>query len=330
MVTIKDIAEKAGVSYATVSRAFKKDSEINDKTRERILQIATEIGYRPNAVARSLVTKKTNTIAILVPDISNPFFAELSLSLSSYAEAKGYGSIIGNTNWNKSYEDDRIHFMYEKRVDGIILKSVNSVLSSTINSIDIPLVLIAQSTDADISFVDMDAIQGGYLGTKHLIQCGYKNIVFLSGVKNSYTAQLRVKGYKKALEEAGYAFDEKMCINGQYTIDSGYTCMNILLKQKSIKVDAVFCGSDIIALGALKSLKEFGICVPDDFGVVGFDDISYASLPQIMLTTISQPRNDLAKKAFNILLGSMKNKKNINKVTLEPKLIIRETTRKGL
>lgn len=328
-VTIKDIAKKIGISYATVSRALNNRAGVNPQTRERVLEAAEKMGYQPNAIARGLVMKSTHTIALVIPDITNPFFPEIVRSAEDEASELGYNTFLCNTNWDIEKEQSYLKLLQEKRVDGIILKPASDSEGNSFNNISVPLVLLDRtSKDDNYSCIEVDDRRGGFLATKHLIESGYKRIAFIGGKLDSYSDSQRKEGYRQALLRYKYEIDESLIRNGSFKTKSGYEIMNSLIKEGNVP-DAVFAGNDVIALGVMQSAKEHGLNVPEDLGIVGYDDIDCAKLPQIQLTTIAQPKNQIGRYAVELLLSVINERdhKEPRIIILEPELIIRSTTK---
>ncbi|HHU54166.1 MAG TPA: LacI family transcriptional regulator [Clostridiaceae bacterium] len=341
MVTIKDIAKRAGVSYATVSRALNNKADVNENTRKMIVKLAEKMGYRPNVIAQSLVTKRTKHIALIVPDVSNPFFAELSRSISEASNKAGYIVTACNTGWDSKRENFMLEHMQSQQVAGIIIKPTAFYKPETFDSINIPLVVFWHPYKNETDFIEIDHSAGGKMATEHLIECGYKNIAYIGGDALSPANQLRSLAYQQALQENNFQVKHDLIIYGGFDLQSGYDRIKKLLEQGSVRPDAVFCGNDYIALGVLQYLYEKKIRVPEDFGVIGYDDIYFSGLPMINLTTIAQPRDEMGSSAVKLILDQidfMKNnadKDNIKnnyrkpaRILLKPALKVRGTTRK--
>lgn len=340
MVTIKDIAKRAGVSYATVSRALNNKADVNQNTRKMIVELAEEMGYRPNVIAQSLVTRRTNHIALIVPDISNPFFAELSRSISEASNKSGYIVTTCNTGWDSERENFMLGHMQSQQVAGIIIKPSAFYNPETFDSIKIPLVVFWHPYKNETDFIEMDHSIGGKIATEHLIQCGYQNIAYIGSAALSPANQLRSLAYQQALQENDFRVHQELISYGGFDLQSGYDRIKILLEQGLVKPDAVFCGNDYIALGVLQYLHEKKIRVPEDFGVVGYDDLYFSGLPMINLTTIAQPRDemgfhavelvleqiDFMEKASNKDVSEIKHRKPA-RILLKPTLKVRGTTR---
>ena len=331
-VTIKDIANLAGVSTATVSKIINNKDDISEVTRGKVKKIMKENNYVPNVVARSLVTKKTNTIGLVIPDIRNPFFPELARGAEDRANEEGYNIIFCNTDDVLVKEEKYVDMLIEKMVDGIIFtaSAKRTTGFTNLQNTSIPIILL----DRDIEFagvkgkITVNNFQGAYNGVKHLISVGHKKIVFVSGSLLSKPGLDRCEGYKKALNDHGFANDDAIILEGEYKSEWGYQAVKYLM-QNNKKFDALFCGDDLIAIGAMKLLKEEGIKIPNDVGIVGFDDIYLASLVDPELTTIRQPNYEMGYQAVGMLMGILKNKMTKNQeIVLDTSLIIRKSTSK--
>lgn len=329
-VTIKDIARELGISYSAVSRALNHKAGVSEKTRSKILETAERMGYQPNSLARGLVNKVSNTIGVVIPDILNPFFAEIIKGIMETTNNFGYDILLCVTGWEEKKEKEYIKTLQEKRVDGIILKSSKDRKDQVFDNIRVPFILLESwPTSSKCSFIEVDNEKGGYIAARHLIECGYKNIAFLGGKKDSYSNRQRLDGFKKAFEENPKGIENTYTFFGDFGMSSGYEMAWKLFNGEN-KIDAIFAGNDIIALGVLQCAEECGIKVPQELGVIGFDNISYARLPQIQLTTIHQPKYALGKIVLETLVDEIREKdhKIIKRITLEPELIVRKTTMK--
>jgi LacI family transcriptional regulator len=321
--TIKDIAEETGVSYATVSRALNNKYGVKPGTREKILAVARARGYTPNGIARGLVRKQTHSIGLIIPDISNPFFPQVASGVEDGAREKGYSVFLCNTNYESDQEARYLQLLIEKRVDGIILAS-GFQASDTINPLlmgSIPIVsLCTRFENVKNSFVVIDNERGGFIATKHLIEQGYPTVGYIG------TQGQRFKGYLQALEKFNIPFDDRYVFSGDLKRETGYKITRRLFADQHYP-RALFVENDLMALGAIQGIKESGRRVPDDIAVVGFDDISFSSFPEIGLTTVRQPKYEMGKLAVDILLDSIiKPSKEAKKHILEPKLIVRTSS----
>lgn len=333
-ITIKEIARLAEVSTATVSMILnKKDHNISPSTREKVLAIAEEHNYIPNNAARSLVTRKTNTIGLIMPDITNPFFPEIARGAEDKASEERYSIIFCNTDDSLKQEEKYIEILTEKMVDGIIFAHAADSEETCIGlyKSKTPVILIDRDyrNENVKGRVVVDNENGSYTGVNYLIGKGYRKILYIAGAFITQTAKDRLAGYKKALMENNIEFDESLVKSGSYRSEWGYQAIEQFLKEQT-SFDAVFCGNDLIAFGAIKKLKEAGIGVPDDVGVMGFDDVYLSSMMEPALTTIKQPNYEMGYRAVELLLEVLENKAEGNidrEIVLKTELIVRKSTR---
>lgn len=336
-VTIKDIAKIAGVSYATVSRALSNSPGISEDTRARVLEICREQGYRPNILARSLISNKTNVLGLIVPDISNTFYAEVAFNLETYARQLGYNVMLCNSLSKPEQTASLFEFLVGHQVDGMILVSprddereqVAKQLSL------VPTVIIGDSEIADnnticeASSIRLDNFAGGQLGTEYLLGLGHKDIVYIGFRTGSMTHTRRVSGYKAAMKAAGY---KRHVLNNEdhfSSTDAGYR-LGLELFRGGTPCTAVFAANDAIALGVMRAADECGVRIPDDVSLLGFDNISYAGLPKIMLTTIDQRKPRLAAGAIDLLIDAIDHpdrEEDVRRI-IRPALIERNTCKR--
>lgn len=329
--TIKDIAKAAGVSTATVSMILnKKDKNISQPTRERVLRIAKDINYIPNSMARSLVTSQTKTLGLILPDIVNPFFPEIARGAEDRAREAGYSIIICNTDDNVDQENKYIQMLTEKMVDGIILThsaNRNDEMSGLENS-RIPIILIDRDYDSPnvLGKVLVDNSRASRDGVNYLIGKGYRRIAYIAGPLNTGTARDRLEGYRTALAENGIDYDERLVRVGEYRSKWGYEAAASLLDD-GMDFEAIFCGNDAIAIGSMKRLRERGIAVPDDIAIMGFDDIYIASMVDPELTTIKQPNYSMGYEAVNMMIDSIQgNRIGKRNLILDTELVVRKSS----
>ncbi len=326
-MTIKQIAELANVSSATVSKVMNgKDQNISQATRQRVLKIIEEEGYIPNGIAKSLKVKSTKTIGIILPDVMNLFFSEIARGAEDMAEAKGYSIIICNTDNNEKKEQKYLHILQEKMVDGIIVTATESSSNNIFGRFKTPMVLVDRDIDFGnkLGLIVVDNVEPAYEATKHLIDKGCKRIAFISSVKINKPSVNRYIGYEKALLEAGQTIDEDLVFLDRFSIESGYLGAKKILKDH--KVDGIFCGNDLIAMGALKEIKERGLRVPEDIKIVGFDDISISRYVDPPLTTVKQPIYEMGNEAVNMLVDIIEAREVDMKRTLKAYLVERQST----
>jgi LacI family transcriptional regulator len=327
--TIKDIARRLDISYATVSRAMNDRYGVHPETKEKILAMAREMNYHPNAIARGLVNKHTETIGLVIPDITNPFFPEVARGVEDRAEEKGYSVFLCNTNWEQEREARHLSLLRKKRVDGIILAPVSnkSPLEGEFDDRTMPLVFVSEvRRGMGKSYVAIDNVHGGYIATRHLIQKGYRRIGFFGAKEDELTSEERYQGYKKALKEAGRKEYRKFVRFGDYGANTGNRLITAMIRKKDYP-DAVFAVNDFFALSVMQGIQESGLSIPRDIAVIGFDDIPFASFPEIMLTTIAQPKYQMGRIAADLLLDQIHEKSGTEKkeIILETELIERRT-----
>lgn len=334
-VTIKDIARVAGVSYATVSRALNNHPDIRKKTRDKIVDIAREMGYSPNAIARGLVKKNTNMVGLLVPDITNPYFPEVARGVEDHLSSAGISVFLCNTNWEEKKEMVYINALKEKRVEGLIVAPVNVASHQRIKdeNLNIPVVYIgSRISDAAENFVILDNVEASFIATEYLIELGHENIAFIGGFEDSISNRDRVSGYRKALKKHHLEKEINMVKSSSFKRESGYAIACEFIREGKIP-SAIVTANDIIALGAIEAFENNGYDVPGNVSVIGFDDIEFASLPKINLTTIAQPKYMMGTEAARILLSMINDQEDKHKTIekrhiVRPELIIRGTCAK--
>jgi len=328
-VTMKDIAEMAGVSKATVSMVLnKKDASISDITRNNILKIAKEMFYIPNSIARSLSTKKSGTIGIILPDITNPFFSEMARAVEDEAESLEYNLMICNTDNDIHKEEKYIQLLISKLIDGIIFMSggKSNENITLLKKNNVPFVLVDRYIDGYKDYYGVFSLnnQGVRNGVRYLYEKGKRKIAFVKGSENLEISTQRLEGYTDEMKNYGL-YDEKYIFEGDFNVEGG-----ILATQKIIStfnnLDAIFYSNDMMALGGMKVLLRNGYKIPRDISVVGFDNIQMSSVTEPELTTISQPIYIMGKKACSILIDVINGEIPDDKqIYYETNLIIRGT-----
>lgn len=328
---IKKVAQLAGVSISTVSLTFNQPERVNENTRFKVLAVAEKLNYHPNRIARSLVTKKTKTIGLVLSDITDPFFPEVARGVEDTLNDFGYSVILCNTDNNMEKEINYINLLYEQQVDGIILAPVGEKLDHinfVINK-GKPVVFIDRTIDSiSTSYVLSDNIEGGYIATNYLLKNGHRIIVCIAGEPMIQTSEERILGYKKALTEYNIPIDNSLICNTNFKSDGGYYATKNFLSKKTFP-DSFFVVSDIVAYGVLDALIDNGLNVPNDVSMIGFDDIPFSKYLRVPLTTIRQPRYELGKEAAKIILDHMANsEKKIYQKKLPVSLIVRDSVKK--
>ncbi len=335
-MTMKDIAKLADVSIGTVSRVINNDKNgVGSEKRDEILRIIEETGYVPNSIARSMITKHSSIIGLIIPDISNPFFPLLAKGAEECAQRAGYSLFLCNTNSDDSYELKQIAIMKEKQVDGIIIstcKGNDSEHVRKISSGNTPIVFVDEPVACEEVFgVYLDNMLGGYQTTKHLIDLNHRRIAYFTGPKESLSSYQRLDGYKKALQEANIPFDEELVAFGSYSKENGYKQFMSLIQRgkRGIEFTAILVASDVTACGVYSAARESGLSIPEDISVAGFDNVLSAniSLYPPILTTVNQPTYQMGEFATEMLIkriNGIKPRKKI--IELEPELVIRSST----
>lgn len=303
-VSIKTVAERAGVSTATVSYVLSARREVAPSTRRRVEQAISELGYRPNHVARSMRTQRTYTMALIVPTILNPYYPVVARGLQDVLEPAGYHGIISCTDGELDNEQRLIDQMVSRRVDGIGFSSYYRHRQSVQSALDadIPVVLLGtHSPEYGADAVGQDDIGGGRRAAQHLLEQGRQRIAFITGPEGEGPAADRVLGYQSALHNSGLDTPNEYVVRTEFSRPGGADGMRRLLAVEP-RPDAVICTNDIVAIGAIDTLREAGLRIPEDIAVVGFDDIEAASLVSPSLTTIANPARQVGQAVGRLLL----------------------------
>ncbi|HJV31386.1 MAG TPA: catabolite control protein A [Bacillales bacterium] len=330
-ITIYDVAREANVSMATVSRVVNGNPNVKPVTRKKVLEVIERLGYRPNAVARGLASKKTTTVGVIIPDISNIFFAELARGIEDIATMYKYNIILSNSDQNKEKELHLLNTMLGKQVDGIVFMGGN-VTAEHVEEFEkspVPIVLAGSIEESKkIPSVNIDYEQAVYDSVKEFIEKGHKHIAFVIGpLHEPKNAEKKLKGYKSALEEAGIAFREDLVFEGDYTYDSGLEAFEKLL-ESSERPTAILVGSDEMALGVVHGAEDKGFTIPDDFEIITSDNTRLALMVRPQLTTIVQPLYDIGAVAMRLLTKLMnKEKVSENIVVLPHRIEHRQSTK---
>jgi len=332
---MKDIARDLGVSVVTVSKVLRNHSDIGEQTRKRILQRMKEVNYQPNPAARTLVSGRTNLVGLIVPDLVYPFFAQVAKGISAKLRAQEYSLIISSSEDDPNMERREIDQMLARRVDALILASVQSNAESLNKMLDrgIPCVLLDRKLPGvSANFVGIDDVNAGMIATNHLIEMGCKTIAHIGGSDVS-TALDRQSGYSIALAQRGLGLPPEYIVKYGHGDDAGdatgYNSMKQLLQLKP-RPDGVFCHNDPIAMGALRAILDAGLQIPKDIAVVGCGNVHYDDLLKVPLTSIDQDSNGLGTSAAKLALSiiKQKSKSTPRSVLLEPKLVVRASSQR--
>jgi len=333
-LTIIDIASLAEVSKSTVSRVINKDKHVNPKTRDKVLSIINELGYVPDNIARSLVTKKTYAIGLIIPDIMNPFYSETSKIIEETLRKLGYSLIICNTNNQSILQKKYMNILMQRKVDGIIFGSVKTNDTNIIKFAEKGLPYITyhrRLSNNKSNFVISDDIEGVKIAVKYLANMGHKNIAYITGPISFSTGINRLKGFVESRNIFNLNNNSDFIQEGGYSENKSWQATKRLINLTTPPT-AIIAANDLMAISALDCILHHGLSVPKDVSLVGYDNINLASHARIQLTTISIDKKNMAKQAAYLLIKEILNKKDVFKkpiqVILQPKLIPRNTTGK--
>lgn len=326
--SIYDVAREAEVSVFTVSAVINNKAHVGKELRESVEQAIRKLNYRPNLIARSLAKQRTHTIGMIVSDIANPFFPMVVRGAEDAAQKHGYNLLLCNSDDTLEKEEKEIELLLSKRVDGILLTKAagdfRPALRKMIEEVNIPFVLVMRTypkltQDAVIS----DDYQGAYHAARHLARAGRRRIALVSGPLKISNAVARWEGFHDALKDQGLPFDEKLVIEGDYRIESGYRAGHALFSHQP---DGIYVANHLMTVGLLKAAEEMRLRCPEDFGLVSFDDYPWLGVFHPKLTTVELPKHQLGSEAAELLIeriGGSKKKSVVRK--LQPELRIRES-----
>ncbi len=332
MATIKDVALRAGVSVTTVSHVVNDTRHVSAKGRERVEEAIRELGYVPNAMARSLKSNTTSTLGMLIPNSSNPYFAEIVRIVEDRCFGAGYTLVLCNTDDEPRRQSVYLQVLAERRIDGLIVVSTGAgdddSLVTQLHGLRIPTVLVDREiADPACDLVETAHMQGGLLAVRHLLSLGHKRIACIGGPVGVMPSEQRIEGWRMALAEAGTAPNaDALLWRGGFTSQGGYEAMHAILRTEEAP-SAVFVCNDLMAIGALRAAHESGVHVPDELSIVGFDDIELSAYTSPPLTTVAQPKQRIGALAVDMLLERVGGKRrDARKVVLQPELRVRAST----
>lgn len=332
-VTIYDVAREAGVSMATVSRVVNNNPNVKPQTRKKVFEAIERLGYRPNAVARGLASKKTTTVGVVIPDISNSIFAEVARGIEDIANMYHYNIILCNADKKKDKEIRVINTLLEKQVDGLLFMggAITEDHLQAFQTSTVPIVLCATTEESGaIPSVDIDHREAAYDAVQALIRQGHRLIAMISGTLQDPTnGYARFQGYKRALEEAGIPYQEEYVRVGNYRYESGMEAVQYFLELPE-RPTAIFAATDEMAIGAIHSIQDFGLKIPEDISVISVDNVRMASMVRPQLTTVAQPMYDIGAVSMRLLTKLMKKEPvEDTKVILPHQLILRQSVAQG-
>lgn len=332
-ITIYDVAREASVSMATVSRVVNGNPNVKPATRKKVLDVIKQLGYRPNAVARGLASKKTTTVGVVIPDISNAFFAEVTRGIEDIATMYHYNIIISNSDLQQEKELQLIETLLEKQVDGLLFLGglVTEEHREIFQHANVPIVLAATRDEKrQMPCVMIDQKQAALEATSVLIQEGNERIGLISGpLTDTVKGYPRYLGYKEAMLESELAFDDQLIKIGDYRYKSGYDCMSSLLElEENQRPTAVFVVSDEMSVGAIHAVQDRGLNVPEDISIMGFHNIPLASQVRPLLSSVSVPMYDIGAVAMRLLTKFINDEEvETNEVLLPYHMKLRQSTR---
>ncbi|MBZ4653052.1 MAG: transcriptional regulator, LacI family [Peptococcaceae bacterium] len=328
MPTLKDVAKLAGVSTSTASRVLTGAANVNEATKARVMEAIEKLGYQTNFVAKSLRQRRTGTLALLIPNIRNPFYSIVTKGVTAVAKQHGYTVILADCDDDLQHEVETINRLKNRWVDGFIIattseKNYDHLLA--LQDSKIPLVLLVRKIDREITSVVVDDYRGGYLGTEYLLQKGHRRIAFIGGDLNLSFNRNRYLGYLKALKDWGVEKDEEIIITRIIGHEGGYQAVNELLLLEK-KFTAVLCTNDIKALGAMRAIYDAGLSVPRDISVMGFDNLDLSALSIPALTTVAQPAYEMGEEAAQRVIDLINNIKPPNLIKLMDVSVVERDT----
>lgn len=333
MVTIHDVAVKAGVSVATVSRVINKSGNVAPKSIQKVKKAINELSYHPNILARDFRRAETNRVLVLLQSISNPFYSTIVKGIEDVAQKHNYSIMLCNTDSDLIREKNYIDLLAKRVVQGaILLDTEMTVEELNIVADENNMVLCCEyKPGVNVSHVMIDNYSAAKAIVKHLLTLGHRRIALICGDSHLSSTGLRYKGYVDALTEAGISVEESMIFwSDTSSFKMGMRAMETILHNEE-RPTAVFAMSDVLAIGAIKSINGKGLCVPEDIAVAGFDGIEFAAVTKPSLTTISQPNYDMGCIAMNLLIKEMKDGvKNQQEIIVEHELVVRESTLKSV
>ena len=333
-LTMKDIARKAGVSKATVSRVINKTKPVSREVREKVEQVIDEFNYRPSSVARSLAKSETKVIGLIIPDISNAFYSVLVEGISHTAHSRGYNVFLCNTFRDHDLEIEFLYLLEEKEVDAIILTTFHTTTEQKefIRKFHKPVVTVNREFIGKklpkVPNIDIDNFQAAYDAVSYLVKTGHKKIGIIRAEQQDQTCIDRLNAYKQVLRDYNMPINEGYIVGYDFHFESGYEGMMEILKNEE-QPDAMFCISDELATGAIRAINDFGLKVPEDISVIGFDDIPLAKRFIPSISTVSQPIFEMGKAATDTIIKMIKgdfNENDIEDIILNYELITREST----
>ena len=328
-VTIKDVAKEAGVSPTTVSYVLNKTKSVSKDTQIRVIEAIKRLNYQPNVVARSLRSKKTNTVGLVICDLKNPFFAEVLQGIESYLGKKGYTTLVIDTNYDPEKEEKAIKTLLGKQVDGmiIVLGKDNAEYLSLLDDWNVPVVFLDKKAEGkkNADAVVVNNKESSKKLIEHVLGLGHRRIGIIAGPLNTTTGRERLEGYLEALSAFSLPRDETLIKTGDFRKESGYKLALELLNLPS-PPEVIYACNNLMGLGAMEAIREKGLCIPEEIGLVIFDDLPWFKFVNPPLTVVSQPSFQLGETAGRLLFERMrKGRKKSKEIVLSAHLEVRES-----
>lgn len=328
---MKDIARELGVSLMTVSKALRNHSDISEETRGRVVERARKMGYQPNWIARSLVTRRTYLVGLVIPDLMHSFFAEVARGVARKLEPLGYQIVIADTEESAEAEQRQIELLVARSLDGLIVASAQTngrvEIFSALRSRKVPYVLIDRMpSGSDSNYVGVRDDEIGALATGHLIEQGCRRIAHIRGPALS-TGTGRLRGYRRTLAKHGLHAQPRYVVQGQHSDETGYGAMRELLRLRP-RPDGVFCYNDPVAAGAVKAVLEAGLRVPQDVAIIGAGNVHYSDLLRVPLSTVDQCSLAMGEMSAELLASCMEARTAPppRRILIPPRLVVRESS----
>lgn len=326
MASIREVAKLAGVSPSTVSRVMNNTAKVDEEKRQRVLAAIEETGFQPNELARALFKKSSKIIGVIVPTIDNPFFSEMAKAIEEEAYTKGFRILLCNSNSDIEKEKMNIQMLSQMNADGLILVTHSDESGPIIKECKLPVIILDRmlTEEGGIAHIESDHYTGGILATKHLIECGCKNIVCIRGPQELSSGKKRYQAYKDVCEKFGI---KEQIVDCKYSYTAGLEAAEEVL-EKYPQVDGIIANNDMVAMSTYKVLHNKGYRVPEDIQIIGFDNIRFGRLFSPELTTITQPIKEMGRLAVQIIIDHMNGTSYKKNHMLDVSLVERQTTRR--
>ncbi|EJN01811.1 LacI family DNA-binding transcriptional regulator [Herbaspirillum sp. YR522] len=327
MATIKDVARLAGVSFTTVSHVLNDTRPVSPEARQRVLEAVGQLSYVPSALARSLKSRVTSSIGLIIPNNTNPYFSELARGIEDFCYGAGYSVILCNSDDDPHKQNDYLQVLLTKRCDGLIIATLTQTDHALLGRLKVPTVLLDRApTQLGIDLVSTDNALGGELAAAHLLALGHRRLACIAGPAGLALSEQRVGAFRHTLQQSGCDLPPQALLHADFTSGGGYRA-GMQLLQADARPDAIFCCNDLMAIGVLRAAGELGIAVPGALSVVGFDDIELAQFVHPPLTTVAQNTRQLGELTAQCLLQRIADpKRPIRRETVAPQLQIRGST----